>query len=171
LLQDRLNQAILAAEREQEPVALCILDLDKFKLINDTYGHQTGDAVLKKLGTRLKEALRTVDTVARLGGDEFAILLPTVADEEGTAHLAEKVLKALEKPFDIDGRRLEVSASIGIALCPQHGSDWPTLMRRADEAMYVAKKSRKKYTIASPSEEPRDEPRESVTAAGRPQRA
>jgi diguanylate cyclase (GGDEF)-like protein/PAS domain S-box-containing protein len=149
LLEDRLHQAILASEREQIPVALCVLDLDKFKRINDRLGHQAGDAVLKQVGARLKEALRTADTVARLGGDEFGILLPTIANEEGTARLAEKILKALEKPFEVEGREFVISASIGIALCPQHGNDWATLMQRADEAMYAAKKSGRGYAITS----------------------
>jgi diguanylate cyclase (GGDEF)-like protein/PAS domain S-box-containing protein len=170
LFQDRLNQAILAAEREQAPVALCVLDLDKFKEINDTLGHHTGDMVLKQLGSRLKEGLRTVDTVARLGGDEFGILLPTVDSEEGTAHLAEKILNVLKKPFHIEGRRLEISASIGIALCPQHGNSWTTLMRQADEAMYMAKRSATGYAIASVSEALQDKPMESRTV-GRPKRA
>src|SRR5262249_51122646 len=102
------------------------------------------------------------DTVARLGGDEFAILLPTVASEGGAARLAEKILKALERHFDVEGRELEISASIGIALCPQHGRDWTTLMRRADEAMYTAKKSSKKYAIASPSEAPHRKQAENI---------
>ena len=92
--------------------------------------------------------MRTVDTVARLGGDEFAILLPTVANEEAAGALAEKILKALMKPFEVEGRRLEISGSIGIALCPKDGADWTTLMRRADEAMYAAKRSHKGYMLA-----------------------
>ena len=148
LLRDRLDQALLVAEREGVPLALCLLDLDRFKKINDTLGHQMGDAVLRQLGPRLKGALRTVDTVARLGGDEFAILLPTVANEEAAGALAEKILKALTKPFEIEGHRLEISGSIGIALCPEDGANWTILMRRADEAMYAAKRSNKGYVLA-----------------------
>jgi diguanylate cyclase (GGDEF)-like protein/PAS domain S-box-containing protein len=157
LLHDRLDQAILAAEREGVPLALCVMDLDRFKRINDTLGHQAGDALLKQLGPRLRRALRTVDTVARLGGDEFAILLPTVADKAGAAVSVEKILKALEKPFVIDGQKLTISASIGIALCPQHGSDWTTLMRNADTAMYAAKKSRRAYALSRSSDDSRGE--------------
>jgi len=168
LLQDRLNQAILASAREQAPLALCVLDLDKFKRINDRLGHPAGDAVLKLLGPRLKSALRTADTVARLGGDEFAILLPSVANAEAAGALAEKILKSLTKPFEIEGHRLEISGSIGIALCPQDGTSWATLMRRADEAMYAAKRSGKGYAIASPGERPRATSGETVgTAATR----
>jgi diguanylate cyclase (GGDEF)-like protein/PAS domain S-box-containing protein len=157
LLHDRLEQAILAAEREGVPLALCLMDLDRFKEINDTLGHQTGDALLKQLGPRLRRALRTVDTVARLGGDEFAILLPTVADKAGAAFSVEKILKALEKPFVIEGQKLTISASVGIALCPQHGTDWTTLMRNADSAMYAAKKSRKGYALSRSSDDSRHE--------------
>jgi diguanylate cyclase (GGDEF)-like protein/PAS domain S-box-containing protein len=148
LLRDRLDQALLVAEREGVPLALCLLDLDRFKKINDTLGHQMGDALLRRLGPRLKSALRTVDTVARLGGDEFAILLPSVASEDAAGTLAEKILKALKKPLDVEGHRFEISGSIGIALCPKDGADWTTLMRRADEAMYAAKRAKKGYMLA-----------------------
>ena len=96
-----------------------------------------------------------MDTVARLGGDEFAILLPTVGDEKGATRLAEKILKALEKPFVIEGHRLQISASIGIALCPRDGADWTTLMSNADAAMYAAKKSSKGYALSSSDTLPR----------------
>ena len=141
LLQDRLNQAIQGAPRDGVPLALCLLDLDRFKEINDTLGHFAGDALLKQVGARLRSVLRTVDTVARVGGDEFAVLLPTVADESGATRIAEKLLRAVKEPFEVDGQSLEVSASIGIALFPEHGTDWATLMRSADVAMYVAKKA------------------------------
>jgi diguanylate cyclase (GGDEF)-like protein/PAS domain S-box-containing protein len=141
LLQDRLNQAIQGAPRDGVPLALCLLDLDRFKEINDTLGHFAGDALLKQVGTRLRGVLRTVDTVARVGGDEFAVLLPTVGDEAGATRIAEKILSAVKEPFEVDGQSLEVSASIGIALFPEHGTDWATLMRSADVAMYVAKKA------------------------------
>jgi diguanylate cyclase (GGDEF)-like protein len=149
LLRDRLDQALLVAEREGVPLALCLLDLDRFKKINDTLGHQMGDAVLRRLGPRLKGALRTVDTVARLGGDEFAILLPSVASEDAAGTLAEKILNALKKPFNVEGHRFEISGSIGIALCPRDGDDWTTLMRRADEAMYAAKRAQRGYMLAA----------------------
>jgi diguanylate cyclase (GGDEF)-like protein/PAS domain S-box-containing protein len=164
LLHDRLDQAVLATEREGIPLALCLMDLDRFKEINDTWGHQVGDVVLKQLAPRLRAALRTVDTVARLGGDEFAILLPKVGDTHGATRLAEKILKALEEPFVIERHELAISASIGIALCPQHGKDWATLMRRADTAMYAAKKSSRRYALhssedLSSSEGPANAPR------------
>jgi diguanylate cyclase (GGDEF)-like protein/PAS domain S-box-containing protein len=147
LLHDRLGQAVLAAEREGVPLALCLLDLDGFKQINDSMGHSVGDQILRQLAPRLCGALRTVDTVARLGGDEFAMLLPTVGDADGATLMAQKILKAFERPFLVEGRPITVSASMGIALCPQHGNDWPTLMRKADEAMYAAKRSGEGYAL------------------------
>ena len=151
LLRDRLEQAIRNAGRENAPLALFVMDLDRFKDINDTFGHQFGDLLLKEFGLRLRAVLRTVDTVARLGGDEFAILLPTAGDVAGASLMAEKVLAALEKPFQIEGQSLEVSASIGIALCPQDGDDWTTLLRCADVAMYAAKQSSEGYVVYSSS--------------------
>jgi diguanylate cyclase (GGDEF)-like protein/PAS domain S-box-containing protein len=147
LLRDRLDQAILSYEREGVPLTLLMIDLDRFKEINDNFGHQLGDVVLKQIGPRLRSALRTADTIARLGGDEFAILLPKVGDESGAMAMAVKILNALELPFVIEGHSLEISASIGIAICPRHGRDWATLLRRADVAMYAAKKSNLGYAM------------------------
>jgi diguanylate cyclase (GGDEF)-like protein/PAS domain S-box-containing protein len=149
LLRDRLEQAVLGTERERAPLALLLLDLDDFKEVNDTFGHQAGDVLLVEVGRRLKGALRSVDTVARLGGDEFAILLPTLGDPAAATRMAEKILEALEEPFQVESHRMRVSASIGIALCPQHGHDWETLLRGADVAMYVAKRSSDRYALAT----------------------
>ncbi len=149
LLRDRLEQAIRHAGRENAPLALLVMDVDRFKDVNDTFGHQFGDLLLKDFGQRLRGVLRTADTVARLGGDEFAVLLPSAGNAAGAALMAEKIMAALEKPFLIEGQSLEVSASIGIALCPEDGDDWTTLLRCADVAMYAAKQSSEGYVVYS----------------------
>jgi diguanylate cyclase (GGDEF)-like protein len=140
LLHDRLQQAIRAAERSRSSVALLVMDLDRFKEVNDTFGHHTGDQLLQQLGQRLGSVLRGSDTIARLGGDEFAVLLPTATFEDAR-QIAERLLQVLEEPFSLGGLQLEIDASIGIALSPDHGLDAETLLRRADVAMYVAKRS------------------------------
>ncbi len=150
LFADRVQQALLAAGREASCVAVMLLDLDRFKEINDTLGHQSGDLLLQQLGPRLQSALRASDTVARLGGDEFAVLLPTVADPAAALATASKLLHALEEPFAIDGLVLELEASVGIAVFPEHGSDTQTLLRRADLAMYVAKEAHADTVLYDP---------------------
>jgi diguanylate cyclase (GGDEF)-like protein/PAS domain S-box-containing protein len=150
LLNDRLQQAILTAQRENRQLALLIMDLNRFKDVNDTFGHHLGDVLLQQVGPRIMGMLRESDTVARLGGDEFAVVLPTADDEAGATLAARRLLKALEEPFEIEERRLEVGGSIGIAITPQHGSDPATLMRRADIAMYVAKRTRSGFAVYSP---------------------
>ncbi len=137
-LQKRLNQALMNAERQQNSVALLMMDLDRFKEINDTFGHQHGDLLLQQVSTRLVQAIGGAGIVSRLGGDEFAILLPK-ADEESTGIIAEQLRNVLEEPFMIAGYPLNVEASVGIVLYPLHGTDGLTLMRRADVAMYAAK--------------------------------
>ena len=139
LLHDRLQQAIRAADRNTTSVALLVMDLDRFKEVNDTFGHHTGDQLLEQLGQRLGSVLRASDTIARLGGDEFAVLLPTAALDEAQ-QIADRLLQVLEQPFTLGGLQLEIDASIGIALSPDHGHDADTLLRRADVAMYVAKR-------------------------------
>jgi diguanylate cyclase (GGDEF)-like protein/PAS domain S-box-containing protein len=139
LLQDRMAQAILAARRGNSPLTLLLVDLDRFKEINDTFGHEYGDLLLEQIGPRLRGVLRTSDTVARLGGDEFGILLPTTDAESGAA-VAQQVLRILEAPFELDDQRVEIGASIGVASYPLHGDDAATLLRGADVAMYVAKR-------------------------------
>ena len=149
LLYDRLQQAILAAQRENQSVALLIMDLDRFKEINNALGHQSGDLLLQQIGPRLKMNLRKSDTVARLGGDEFAVLLPSRTCAEHAAQVARKIIKAMEQPFAIAEMSLDVEASIGIALFPGHGTDVDTLIKRADAAMYVAKEIRSGYNVYS----------------------
>jgi len=140
LLHDRWDHAIEVARRDREPLALMLLDLDHFKEANDTFGHPYGDLLLRAVARRVAAAVRGSDTIGRLGGDEFAVLLPNTNDA-GAQIAAAKLLKALEEPFDIDGQVLEVTASIGVALYPRHGEDASTLLRRADIAMYTAKRS------------------------------
>ena len=141
LLRDRLRQAILAARRRNTQVALLFIDLDRFKELNDTFGHQAGDIVLREVGERFVGAVRASDTVARLGGDEYAVLIPLAADREEAVMVGRRVLASLQEPFTIEGESAFIEASIGIVLCPEHGEDVQTLMRRADVAMYAAKRS------------------------------
>lgn len=153
LLRDRLEQAILWAGRSHGTVALLVMDLDQFKEVNDSAGHRAGDVLLQRVALRLQEAVRSTDTVARLGGDEFAILL-VGADIAGAEKVARKILDALERPFVVDRHALDIGASIGIAVHPAHAADAEGLFRRADIAMYVAKRSRHTHaTFASQQEE------------------
>jgi diguanylate cyclase (GGDEF)-like protein len=139
LFQDRLAHTLLGAKRARSPLTILLLDLDRFKYVNDTLGHHVGDEVLRRVGARLHDALRRSDTVARLGGDEFAVLLPGVG-VAGAAELARKVLHALEDPLQLEGQAIDVGASIGAASYPEHGEDAATLVRHADIAMYQAKR-------------------------------
>jgi diguanylate cyclase (GGDEF)-like protein len=139
LFHDRVQQALVAARREHVPAAVMIMDLDRFKEVNDTLGHASGDELLKQVGRRLRASLRESDTVARLGGDEFGILLPKVVDAAAAVAVARKLRTTLEDPLTIHGLALQMEASIGIALYPEHGADVQTLLQRADVAMYVAK--------------------------------
>ena len=138
LLMDRLKQAQLNAHRQLSPFVLIILDLDSFKEINDTMGHQYGDELLVKISNRLLDSLRENDSLARLGGDEFAILLPNT-DYKGAEICAKKVLTTLEQPLQINETLIEVKASLGITLYPEHGDSTDMIMQHADVAMYQAK--------------------------------
>jgi diguanylate cyclase (GGDEF)-like protein/PAS domain S-box-containing protein len=139
LLQERCSQAIDIARRNGEPLALLFLDLDHFKNVNDSLGHRVGDELLKVLARRLKSSVREQDTVSRLGGDEFIVVLPGT-DAQGAAHVAAKVMEQATQPFQIDQHELTVTPSIGIALHPDDGADFDTLCKRADIAMYRAKR-------------------------------
>ncbi len=152
LLSDRLRQAVLRGQRGGEQFALLVMDLDRFKEINDTLGHHYGDLILQQVAFRLKEGLRESDTVARLGGDEFAVLLP-MSDEAHAVQIAEKLLRALEVPFVLEGQSLHVGVSIGIALYPRHGEDEIALLRLADVAMYVAKRTTRGYAVYDPKKD------------------
>ncbi len=153
LLHDRIEQGILGMRRHGRRFALLFLDLDGFKEINDTFGHLAGDALLAKVGARLRARLREADVIARLGGDEFAVLLDHADDVEASRRTATELLATLEQPFEVEGHKLVVGASIGIVHCPEHGTDPTTLMRRADIAMYAAKNARAGATIYDPQQD------------------
>jgi diguanylate cyclase (GGDEF)-like protein len=139
LFHDRAGQAVRAARRTGSRVALMILDLDRFKEVNDTLGHHNGDLLLNEIGPRLRTVLRDSDSVARLGGDEFGVLLPTIGSGDDALAVAQKIREALHEPVTIDGINLDLAATLGIAVYPDHGTDVETLLQRADVAMYVAK--------------------------------
>jgi len=139
LFHDRLEQAFFSSQRSETGFSLMLLDLDRFKEINDTLGHQTGDAVLEQLAARLTEVARASDTVARLGGDEFALVLLGAQDGTSALFVAERVLRALDRPFEIDGLSLQVETSIGVAVFPRHGNDAEQLLKHADVALYASK--------------------------------
>lgn len=138
----RLDAAIRAARHADTSVALVMIDLDRFKELNDTLGHHAGDLLLRAFGPRLQEVVRGADTVARLGGDEFAILLTDVADVETPVAVAKRVRSMLNDPWDLEGLSVHIDASIGIAIFPEHGETGDDLLQRADVAMYEAKAAR-----------------------------
>ncbi len=140
LLQDRLQMALFDAERTEEHAALLLLDLDRFKEVNDTLGHHHGDLLLCEVAARLRSVLRDGDTVARLGGDEFAILLRRVNSAGDILVIAERALEALRRPADLLGQTVVVGGSIGVAMAPEHSEDPGELLRLADIAMYDAKR-------------------------------
>jgi diguanylate cyclase (GGDEF)-like protein/PAS domain S-box-containing protein len=141
LAKDHLEQAILLAERENSKVALLFLDLDNFKTINVSLGHVIGDRLLKSVAVRLRECLRDIETLSRQGGDEFLIVLNNMRDTESVAVVAEKILERMAEPFEIDHHKLSISLSIGIAVYPDDGKDFETLLRQSDTALYHAKES------------------------------
>lgn len=140
LFLDRLEQAIEHGRRAGRMTALMLLDLDRFKLVNDTLGHRAGDLLLVEAARRLRACVRNEDTVARLGGDEFTVLLHEVKGFGDAARIADKILESLALPFELDGQQATVSASIGITIWPVDGSDRDTLIRNADASMYRAKR-------------------------------
>jgi diguanylate cyclase (GGDEF)-like protein len=135
------GRALAAAQRSGTPAALLLIDLDRFKEVNDTLGHDHGDELLVEVTDRLRAALRGADLLARLGGDEFAVLLPEVPHRGAVAEVAQRLHRALEAPFALRGVAVGLEASIGVAVCPDDGHDVTTLLRRADVAMYDAKAS------------------------------
>jgi diguanylate cyclase (GGDEF)-like protein len=150
LFRDRVEQALHGAKRQTGEVAVMFLDLDRFKEVNDTLGHESGDVLLREVGQRLAHSLRAGDTVARLGGDEFAVLATGLDDADDALVVARKLRQAVEWPFTLRGLTLEVEASIGIALFPEHGADVDTLLRHADVAMYQCKEAHSGVGIYSP---------------------
>jgi diguanylate cyclase (GGDEF)-like protein len=141
-------------DRTGRPAALLLIDLDRFKEVNDTLGHDHGDELLVEVAARLRDTLRRDDTLARLGGDEFAVLLADVPDRSAAAELAGRLRDALRRPFALRGVAVELEASIGAALCPDHGSDVNALVQRADVAMYEAKRGRAGVSVYSPERDP-----------------
>lgn len=139
LFLDRLSQSLLLAMREKGRIGVMFLDLDKFKPINDTLGHDAGDEILREMGERLRGCVRETDTVARLGGDEFTIILHRIKKETAAIRVAEKILTAMSLPFYPKNVECHVGVSIGISIYPEHGLDQQTLMKKADYAMYQAK--------------------------------
>jgi diguanylate cyclase (GGDEF)-like protein len=140
LLEDRLSLALAHALRSKKPGALFFIDLDRFKVVNDSLGHQAGDMLLRGCANRLQALVRATDTVCRVGGDEFILLFPEIGGPTGATHLAEKILATFKHPFVIEDREVFISPSIGISLYPGDGGDFVTLIRNADAAMYLAKK-------------------------------
>ncbi|OON60386.1 two-component system response regulator [Massilia sp. KIM] len=139
LFKDRLGLAVIQAKRKQTELAVMFIDLDRFKLVNDTLGHVKGDELLQQAARRLKDCLRKGDTLARQGGDEFTIVLPELRDRDDARVIADKFLETLQKPFDLDGHEVHISASIGIAIYPSDGESIDELLRHADIAMYQVK--------------------------------
>jgi diguanylate cyclase (GGDEF)-like protein/PAS domain S-box-containing protein len=139
LFADRLRQSLATAKRDKAHIALMFLDLDKFKPVNDTLGHDVGDLLLNEAAKRMQNCVRESDTVSRVGGDEFVVLLPAVETEQDAMRVAEKILYALNQPFELAGHSIGISASIGVAVYPDHGSDEKMLIKNADIAMYYAK--------------------------------
>ncbi|MDB5934784.1 MAG: hypothetical protein JWQ01_2128 [Massilia sp.] len=151
LFLDRLHQALATARRQHTKVAVMFLDLDRFKAINDSYGHQAGDVVLKEVAARLTRCVRGVDTVSRQGGDEFVVILADIGGADQAAHVAGSVMQAVAQPMTVFAHEVNLSASIGISICPSDGDDADTLLRHADVAMYHAKQNgRNAFRFFSP---------------------
>jgi diguanylate cyclase (GGDEF)-like protein/PAS domain S-box-containing protein len=152
LFKDRITQALAHAYRNRKELAVLFLDLDRFKIVNDTHGHPVGDELLQGVASRLNKAMREMDTIARLGGDEFMVLLPEIDHVEDAAKVAQKILNAFDSSFDIQGHRFHITTSIGISIFPHDGEDAQTLMKNADIALYRAKeKGRHNYQLYTPA--------------------
>lgn len=141
LFHDRMRLALARARREQRQLAVLYVDLDQFKQVNDTLGHDAGDRLLELVAHRLEQCVRASDTVARFGGDEFVMLLENIDATQSATAVAAKIGEALKQPFQLAGQDVRIVSSVGVALFPQHGDDEQLLLRRADEAMYLAKQS------------------------------
>lgn len=139
LFRDRLIHAMARSKRLQQPMGLMLLDLDRFKSVNDTLGHDAGDQLLKSVADRLRECVREVDTVARMGGDEFTIILEALSHEDDITTVAQRITKSLTEPFPLGNQRVSIGVSIGITVYPLDDHEIDDLLRHADAAMYRAK--------------------------------
>jgi diguanylate cyclase (GGDEF)-like protein len=139
LLLDRFNMAAALAHRNKARLAVMLLDVDNFKSINDTFGHEFGDRILQAIGNRLTGVIRASDTLARLGGDEFMLVMPETNRRKDAAATAQKIMDSFTEPFSIDGHQINLSISIGIAIYPDDAEDMETLMKKSDAAMYYSK--------------------------------
>ena len=148
LFQDRLKKSILSGQRQASSFSIILIDLDQFKVVNDSLGHNVGDLLLQEIARRLKNNVRKMDTVARLGGDEFVIILDSIGNEQ-VIKFAEKLVKVIAEPFLLARNEIEIGISMGIASYPEHGHDSITLVNRADMAMYEAKRKNIPYTLYS----------------------
>ncbi len=148
LFQDRLKKSILSGQRQASSFSIILIDLDQFKLVNDSLGHNVGDLLLREIARRLKNNVRKMDTVARLGGDEFVIILDSIGNEQ-VIKFAEKLVKVIAEPFLLARNEIEIGISMGISSYPEHGHDSITLVNRADMAMYEAKRKNIPYTLYS----------------------
>ncbi len=152
MLIERLEAGLAEALENDESLSLFIMDLDRFKEVNDTLGHHVGDRILQEVGHRLESVMGRTDMVARLGGDEFAVLLPG-ANVQRSKSVCRKILAALDRPIKVENLRLRAAVSIGVALCPEHGRDASLLMRHADVAMYEAKRKQKGFSFYTPDQD------------------
>lgn len=143
LFEDRLDMALRQAERKKKKVGLLLIDGQNFKSINDTFGHDIGDEVIKKIAERLENSVRQVDTVARIGGDEFAVILPDIEKEEDATIVAERIMEAFHAPCHLGGHSILFNVDMGLAMYPDHTRDQKELVRFADEAMYTIKTDNK----------------------------
>jgi diguanylate cyclase (GGDEF)-like protein len=150
LLVDRLKQLFVEYRRTPGRAGVLLIDLVRFKYVNDLLGHHVGDLLLKQVVERISEALRQSDTLARLGGDEFVVILPDT-DAEQAVQVAQKIIQAMQPGFEVDGHKLSASVSIGVTLMPDHADDVETLLRNADYAMYSAKDNKQGYAVFDPS--------------------
>ncbi len=148
-IDDYLERSVARAERYGKSLSVMFIDLDKFKVVNDKYGHEVGDALLTRVALRLKKDLRKSDTIGRIGGDEFIVIMEEMKNKSGCEAVAKKILKSMRKPFNINPKiTLVIGASIGIARHPDDGKTPEELVKKADQAMYFAKKNRKGFHFA-----------------------
>jgi diguanylate cyclase (GGDEF)-like protein len=169
LFADRISQAIRGAARSGDEVAVFLMDLDRFKEVNDTLGHHSGDLLLQELSARLQRALRASDSVARLGGDEFGVLLPDLVDRQAIEEVVDRIRTAVERPFYVQDLPLAIETSIGVSIFPEHGQDVDALLQKADVAMYLAKAGNTTHAIYDPREDEYDPTR--LTLVGELRRA